>query len=310
VLTALLQAHPFESFYITALAIAALVVVARQVFGKAGLAYGFDVADLAAFATQQRSYINVRTIALFSRQQPVALLIFAFAAAPSVAAVAVAAAGGGGGIGSLLWRVAPWHGVPALPAIATYGIATAVMVGVGYWFLEVHRRREPQQYEESIDRLGGSLRRAFLLIVRGFFIDEGGTCEELGWRGFAIPVLIASWAWSPWLPTVVIGVLWWFWHFPREMPGLVRTGPSPRWARGQLVFMTLCVAMSIVCTTTVLLTGSFWPALMIHGGTNVWSKAVTQPKSLYLGTIEPRTAILGVSAALCLIAYWITTGHL
>ena len=306
----LLQGHPFEFFYIVALAIAGVVVVARQIFGRPGLAYGFEVSELSEFAHQRRSYINIITIARFSRQRPVAILIFAFASAPTVAALAVAGLGGGGGLGSLLWRIVPWHGVSALQAVATYLICAGVMVGVATWFLDVHRRRDPERYAASLHALGGSPGRAVLMIVRGFFIDEGGTCEELGWRGFAVPVLIATWPLSPWLPTAILGALWWFWHFPREVPGLVRDGVSPRWPLNQAVFLTLCVAMSIVCTATVLLTGSFWPALMIHGGTNVWSKGVSQPKSLYLGIVEPRTAILVVSAVLCLTAYWLRSGHL
>ena len=54
-----------------------------------------------------------------------------------------------------------------------------------------------------------------LTFLIGGVIDEGGTSEELGWRGFALPTLLGEMA-NPLVVAVFLGVLWWFWHFPLD----------------------------------------------------------------------------------------------
>ncbi|MEN9617586.1 MAG: hypothetical protein RL022_3008, partial [Chloroflexota bacterium] len=47
-----------------------------------------------------------------------------------------------------------------------------------------------------------------------------------------------------------------------------------RFVTSQAQFVLLCVALSGLMTVAWQHTGSVWPAVMIHGGTNVWSKAI------------------------------------
>jgi uncharacterized protein len=53
-----------------------------------------------------------------------------------------------------------------------------------------------------------------LLVSLGIamFLDAGGLFEENGWRGFALPLLLQRF--SPLKATIILGLLWGFWHFP------------------------------------------------------------------------------------------------
>ena len=146
-------------------------------------------------------------------------------------------------------------------------------------------------------------------LLLGPFIDEGGLWEELGWRGFAAPVLLARLR-SPLTSTLVLGALWWFWHFPREVPNLISGLPVGGWAGwfyGQFLFLVLCLALSVVIAPAWFRTGgSVLPAILIHGFTNVWSKALSAPVWATLGT-DVRTWLVIAAAVLVLL---VTKGRL
>jgi membrane protease YdiL (CAAX protease family) len=140
-----------------------------------------------------------------------------------------------------------------------------------------------------------------LSLLIGAVIDEGGTLEELGWRGFALPQLIDRMA-SPLTATVLLGVLWWAWHLPREITTLMGGAELPEFFLGQTKFLILCLALSVVITYVFLRTGgSVWAGILIHGGTNVWSKALGAPANRLAGE-DVRTIIVAVIAILILIA--------
>lgn len=229
-------------------------------------------ADMFSWLDQRNTYANAVSIARFCREQRMALIIIVFAAAPSLAAMVTAAFGSGvADFGSLLHRLAPWHDRTAAAALTTYAIIVAVFLVVSVVYLRV-AARFPVEPTPALLRETRPGRRWFR-IVGGMFVDEGGSLEELGWRGFALPVLVATTG-SLWWPTVLLAVAWWAWHLPREVPALLH---KPKWKRFitlQAQFVLLCVALSALMTVAWRHTGSVWPAVMIHGGSNVWSKAL------------------------------------
>jgi len=231
--------------------------------------------DMFAWFDAHDTYANTSSIARFCRVQPFAMVVILFASAPSLAAVVTALVGSDeAGFGALLGRLAPWNDRGATAALTTYAIIIAVFVAVSLVYLRV-ADRHPVQPTPPLLRERGRARR-WSRIVGGMFIDEGGTLEELGWRGFALPVMVAVTG-SLWWPTVVLAVAWWAWHLPREIPALLH---QPNWRRFvtlQAQFVVLCVALSGLMTVAWHHTGSVWPAVLIHGGTNVWSKALGGP---------------------------------
>ncbi len=225
--------------------------------------------ELFAWLDGHDTYPNAVSIARFCRTQSFAGIILLFAAAPSIAAVVTATfSDGAASLGSLLRTLQPWHGHTAA-ALATYAVILVVFLAVASVYLQV-ARRFPVEPTAPVLRHPSGLRR-WGRIVGGMFVDEGGSLEELGWRGFALPVLVATTG-SLWWPTVLLAVAWWAWHLPREVPALLH---RPKWRRfitTQTQFVVLCVALSALMTVAWRHTGSVWPAVMIHGGTNVWSK--------------------------------------
>ncbi len=105
------------------------------------------------------------------------------------------------------WRVAPaWYAVALLVPVAITVAATALNVLVG------------AQVPDSAE-LGGwtSLFSTFalLLLIPGI----GGAWEEPGWRGYALPQLQVGR--SALLASLILGVLWAFWHLPLMVVGEV-----------------------------------------------------------------------------------------
>ena len=260
-------------YYAVALAIACGVMVYSGRVQTARPETRRMFVDMFSWLDQRNTYANAVSIARFCREQRLATVILVFAAAPSIAALVAAVFGSGvADVGSLLHRLAPWHERDAAAALTTYAVIVAIFVVVSVVYLRV-AARYPVEPTPPLLRETRPVRR-WSRIVGGMFVDEGGSLEELGWRGFALPVLVATTG-SLWWPTLLLAVAWWAWHLPREVPALLRKPKWKRFVTTQAQFVLLCVALSGLMTVAWRHTGSVWPAVMIHGGTNVWSKALS-----------------------------------
>lgn len=92
------------------------------------------------------------------------------------------------------------------------------------------------------------------------------------------------------------GVLWWAWHPPREIPGILAQGLTPAFLGGQLLFLALCAGLSVVITALWLGTGgSVWPGILVHGMTNYWSKALAPTVNRLAGTDARNVVVLGAA---------------
>lgn len=132
--------------------------------------------------------------------------------------------------------------------------------------------------------LGGDVERAGRMLVHlgvidwryvtaawlvALLLNQGALLEELGWRGFALPLAIRKLG-SPLAGALLVGTMWTFWHLPREIPTLL-SGQQTLGVLvvGQFWFWLMCLSASLVMTYFVNLTGgSVLPAIMIHGGMN------------------------------------------
>ncbi len=247
---------------------------------------------------EQRTYANAVSIARYARRHPSVWGVWVFASAPAVAAVLVSLVGTDeADLGSLVRRLSPvGEGADVRAALVTYAVVLIVFLVVLAGYLWVARSADPQPAVLR-DRSGPS---RWARLTGGMFVDEGGTLEELGWRGFALPVLVVATG-SLWWATIVLAVAWWAWHLPREVPALRK---APQWRRFtwlQAQFVWLCLGLSVLMTIAWRHTGSVWPAVMIHGGTNVWSKAVGGPMWARAGK-DVRTIVVTVLAAVAVVA--------
>lgn len=254
-----------------AAAIAGGVTWAGGRFGRKAVPAAFR--RLFEIVEERRTFVGLPPILAVARSNRWALVIVVFASAPTIAALVVAALGAPVDVGDLLGSLAPWRDVDAAGAMATYAVIAAVHAGVCWWYLRLTRRAIATEGAAVPAVLRDRSRPdvAARLAV-GTVLDEGGTLEELGWRAFLLPLLLLELDRGP--ATVVLALLWWAWHLPREVPTLRRSGISGTWAKNQGLFIGTCLALSVLCTEVVMRTGSVWPAVLIHGGTNVWSKAL------------------------------------
>ena len=160
------------------------------------------------------------------------------------------------------------------PAAAAYVVLRATDRPVRPWLASIVRWRVPVRYyvyalglpalllavvdvvlallgqEVDVGLLPGRLPDyavSFLLVL-----TVGGAMEEPGWRGFALPRLQERH--SPLVATVLLGVVWGFWHLPLYGPGFL--GPM-----FFVVFYTWLWNRTGSVLLCILLHASFTPAL-------------------------------------------------
>lgn len=266
-------------FYVVALAIASGVMVNSVRAARTRPETRTALPGMFPWLEQQRTYANTVSIIRYARDRPPVWGVIVFAGAPTIAALLVSLLGSDeASLGSVLGRLALWgDGVEAAAALTTYGVILAVFVIVSAVYLRVVDKR-PDPTPENLPAVmrGRSRPAVWARLLGGTVVDEGGTLEEIGWRAFALPVLLVTTG-SIWLSTLIVAVAWWAWHLPREVPALLR---SPDWGRFVVLqgqFVLLCLALSVLMTEAWQHTASVWPAVLIHGGTNVWSKAIGGP---------------------------------
>ncbi|KAB1193513.1 CPBP family intramembrane metalloprotease [Haloferax sp. MBLA0076] len=170
-------------------------VAARPVASFFGLAYGFSWLAWAPVALGADEPLRTISFVLGGFGPALAGAVATWLAGDSVRAWA----------GQIVhWRVAPrWYLVAfALPLV----VVALASLGLAFGGHEV-----------DIGLLSGRV----VAVLSGFVFVAlvGGGNEEPGWRGFALPRLQERY--SPIQATLVLGVVWAFWHLP-----LLATGPS------------------------------------------------------------------------------------
>jgi uncharacterized protein len=199
---------------------------------------------------------------------------------PALAAVIVAAiTDGKPGLKSLLGRTVRWR-----VGLGWYAIALALPVILTLATAGVHLLLDAPT----------SLRFGTLSVLEPIiFVLVVG--EEVGWRGYALPNLLARV--SPVAASLILGVLWGVWHLPTFfVPGAPQYGlPIP-------AFVILTMAYSILFTWVYLhARGSVLIATLLHGAINL-------SQGLLLGGLDPArqywllAAVYTVAALVLLVA--------
>lgn len=309
-LRTLFDKYPLGSFYTLSVLIVILVMAIGVPLMLSNPAVAGMMPALFGFIEERGSYANLVEIVAFTFQvQPAATLILLFAAAPALAAiVASVLRSDSGGLRSLLSRFRPWrNGVSWQQGVrvwVSFFVVYLAIAGAFIWL--TNSLAGPYALDKTAAIIGTAPLAVVLTLVLGAFIDEGGTLEELGWRGYALPLLLDKMR-SPLRATIILAILWWAWHLPREITSILSGIDASAFLIGQSIFLLLCIGLSIVITYVFNLTGgSVWAGILIHGGTNVWSKALQGPLYGALG-FDLRTAIVLVIAVAILL---LTRGRL
>ena len=165
---------------------------------------------------------------------------------PAVAAILVAAAR----------RSTEWR--------ALVGRATDWRVGLRWYALALLLPLPISAFRSLVERAAGAPGAIVLQPVSGLslvvFVLVVG--EELGWRGFALPRLLARF--GPWGASALLGAIWAAWHFPLfHLPGM------PQFGAPFLPFVGYTIALSLILTLLALQThGSVVVATVFHGAVN------------------------------------------
>jgi D-alanyl-D-alanine carboxypeptidase len=295
----LVTRYAFLFYYLLAVAIATGVMVAYGLLMRADSSTAGVLPGLFVSVENHQSHVGIVAIlryAMESRRWSI-LLILAFASAPMVSALLTSAlTGGGGAVHRWAARLKPW-GPQTKPAEAlpVYVVIAAIYLAVlGICLALTRACVPPALFSRMWATFGSGIPAAIGIAILGAFTDEGGTLEEMGWRGFAFPLLQEKL--SPLGAAVGVGFLWYAWHLPREIPTLLAGVSLPSWGWDQAIFALLGIALSIVIGYAVNRTGgSVLPAILIHGGTNVWSKAATRYVNELCG-LDIRTWVVVLAA--------------
>jgi hypothetical protein len=282
----LVAAHPFWAFYAIAVLFPALLMVylaGAEIWQQS--VQGPQYSILAEFARIKAELVEAHP-ALFHHEDswvlyvsgywrfPIGAPFFFFPAGPTVAALLLLGwLQGRRGLAPLLRLYLPAQGsLSAREAMLVYaGLVAGIASMVSLVLAREYLLGSPERVTGFLHHLGLIDWRVFLgTWVMALFFNQGGALEELGWRGYALPLMVRRLG-NPLSASILLGFLWAMWHFPREVLALIQGQQNlGELLPQQAAFITMCIAMSVVATWFVNLTGgSVLPAIIIHGTLNL-----------------------------------------
>jgi membrane protease YdiL (CAAX protease family) len=143
------------------------------------------------------------------------------------------------------------------------------------------------------------------------FFGGGPLGEEPGWRGFALPRLQTRY--GALSGTLLLGVLWVFWHLPDYLTVAQRGGPGVNLANLLIVnlpiFFVMVMALAIIFTWVYNHTrGSLFIAILLHTSINAFGLVVALFRAPILTSTDLPICIALVVPALLIIL--LTRGRL
>jgi uncharacterized protein len=271
----LLKRYPYWVFYFWCYLIPS-VIVASMLYFPAPFYWvhggPFEFTSLMQ-KTVENSGIKLRGGALIPmlsavRTESVLVFVVLCSAIPAVVALILAPLTyGRQGLATLLSRLRPWSkDVTASEGLRIWGVAILALVGTNLFaFLLLHFYASSPGVSISWNqRLLSSA--AIWLILEAMFTNQGGLLEELGWRGYALPLLLNRM--NPLRATLLLGFCWAMWHIPRDVAFhfISNYGLSHYLFAYLPMFISWCIGGSILMTYFFNRTGgSALAAIAIHG---------------------------------------------
>ena len=213
--------------------------------------------------------------------------LFLGAFGPMLAAVIVTAQESGrAGLRSLRGRVVRWRVAPIWYGVALLG---PIVLTLGTMALHVAFGGQPP----SLGAMVGALPTVLALTV--YMLVQVGIGEEIGWRGYALPKLQASY--SALVSSLILGVIWALWHLPLFFNPATSYSNTPFWAL-LVFFLPFSILISWVLNSTG---GSVLMVMILHAVMNASTGPLlkTIPEA---GTVFSNTDVYLVQAALLWVA--------
>ena len=204
-------------------------------------------------------------------------------------------------IGQFGWRwpgfapMAAAYAIPALYAVSAYAAIWASGLGrpdTLHFLAVTHRAFWPAlPLLATVAVLGNCL---------------AGLGEEIGWRGFLVPVLAERFGLAG--TALISGAIWTAWHLPLILFGDYH-GATPAWY-SVTCFTVLVMAVAFLFAWLRLASGSLWPCMLLHAVHNTAVQSIFTPLTSdtgrtawftgEFGAALPIAAILAVVAVLVL----------
>ena len=210
---------------------------------------------------------------------------------PSLAAfLVVLIVGGKNGFIDLLRPFGRWKAKSGIWGLAIFGPAILYLIGLGIFLLFGGQAPPFTMIREELNLI------PLYLVMVVLMPWNGPIGEEFGWRGYALPKLQNKY--GPLVASLVIGLIWGFWHLPSFFAPLGVVGALtaaigkvfiPLYALGTIansIFMTWLYNKT---NSSALIAGIVW-----HASINFWAPVILSDSSLvaaqegtHLPTIAP-----------------------
>ena len=129
----------------------------------------------------------------------------------------------------------------------------------------------------SFQGLPSSFLITYIIYFIVIFFGGGPLGEEIGWRGFALPRMQARY--GALRATLLLGILWTFWHLPHFLTTAQRGGPG---SSSSIFYINLPIFLLLVMSITVIMTwvfnhtnGSIFIAILLHASINTFCMVVS-----------------------------------
>ncbi len=222
---------------------------------------------------------------------------------PTIAAlIMTGVVGGKAGLFLLRNRVRQWRAGWQWYLFLLLGIPALVMVGI---------IAQPGVLA-SFQGVTPALLVSYPIYYVAVLFGGGSLGEELGWRGFALPRMQPRY--GPLWGTLLLGVLWTFWHLPDFLDSAAQGGgPGTGWSTFLTnfpVFFLMVMSLAIIFTWIFNHTrSSIFTALLAHASVNTPQLALVPLFSAISFTIMDRGALVG-TGVFALLVLIVTRGRL
>jgi CAAX protease family protein len=185
------------------------------------------------------------------------------------------------GLRRLVVQLTPWSVGRAWPVLAVCLLLPLLGVVLPFTILSTLGVSDPLDSWQLSTYL-------YSAIVIGGLIGPG-ICEEIGWRGFALPHLQRRY--SALVSSLIIGVAWALWHWPNYFIASIHPHPFGAFAAS----IPMGIAASILYTCVYNSTnGSLFAVVVLHGATVAAPSMPASPGSAAAVIVPSLYAIIAI----------------
>jgi uncharacterized protein len=246
-------------FFVLAVIFGTLVIPLFALWGPDGQA----LVEKTGIALRTNYIVAAQIFSANPGTGPYLSILILYPFTPTLAALTICVmAAGWPGVRALLARLRPWQAEVSIRSGLAWwataaGTVVAILLAIAY--IQSHLADEGAFHWEP-GAFG--LMPPIAWFAAAMFTDGGGWGEELGWRGFALPMLQSRF--SPLSSAIMLGTMWSAWHWNVRM---LDYGSDPIGLMLYLInFTTACIAITIIMTFfSNKVGGSALIAIMVHG---------------------------------------------